>query len=590
MSPPGRASSTGWPTTPSATRRPTPPPSSATSSSRASTGCPPARPIRSSASRPAAMALRGACRHPSRHLVGDTRYMVDMTRFQVAEPPKLPTFVTLRQQDGLEDQIDLVDGRWPAPVVPAADADPADPPVIEVALSDASAASIGVGVGDTLAANVDGTRPAAAEHLSQARGADPDRDRRDVLGPRPRRARLVRRHEPGRGDDGRDRRAPDRLRDRRVRARGLCRPAPPRAAEPLPLDDVRRRRRSSTPAAIDALVQDLRRLGSTFATTGSVRPGTPLLRTGLLGIVERYLDQRATTEAALSVAALGPLAVAIAAVGLIGVLVVRRRRPALALARGRGASGGQLLTAQLLGGPAGHGPGGTRRAPRGARGRDRPVQRRSRRSGSSSSRLIATALLVAGDLAHRPARASRPRARRPARLPDLAAPARVRDARDRPLDRRRLAPPRARPDQRDRRPGRPGASIRSWPRRPVLIGLAVGLITIRLYPIPVRALGWWSARRRDLVPVLGLRALGRYPTAGYLPLLILMLTMAIGTLLVRHPGERGRQPGRRLVAGGRGGLPDRVGVGRPARPGPSTPGRWPGSRRWPRASPSTTRR
>ena len=39
-----------------------------------------------------------------------------------------------------------------------------------------------------------------------------------------------------------------------------------------------------------------------------------------------------------------------------------------------------------------------------------------------------------------------------------------------------------------------------------------------------------SARRRDLVPVLGLRSLGRHPSAGYLPLLILTLTMAIGTL------------------------------------------------------------
>jgi hypothetical protein len=62
-----------------------------------------------------------------------------------------------------------------------------------------------------------------------------------------------------------------------------------------------------------------------------------------------------------------------------------------------------------------------------------------------------------------------------------------------------------------------------------LIGLAVGLLTIRLYPLPVRALGWVLARRRDLVPVLGLRNLGRQPTSGYLPLLILMLTVAIGT-------------------------------------------------------------
>ncbi len=64
---------------------------------------------------------------------------------------------------------------------------------------------------------------------------------------------------------------------------------------------------------------------------------------------------------------------------------------------------------------------------------------------------------------------------------------------------------------------------------PVLVGLSVGLLTLRLYPAPVRALGWLSARRRNLVPALGLRTLGRRPTTGYLPVLILMLTVAIGT-------------------------------------------------------------
>ena len=141
--------------------------------------------------------------------------------------------------------------------------------------------------------------------------------------------------------------------------------------------------------------------------------------------------------------------VAIAAVGLIGVLVVRRRRPALALARGRGASGGQLLAAQLW-------EGLLVTVPAALVGLLAALAVVTARASDLSSigvllvAAIATALLVAGDLAHRPARASRPRARRPARLPDLAAPARLRDARDRPLDRRRLAPPRARPDQRDR--------------------------------------------------------------------------------------------------------------------------------------------
>ena len=64
------------------------------------------------------------------------------------------------------------------------------------------------------------------------------------------------------------------------------------------------------PGHSTSLLPDLRRLETTFVTTGSVRPGRTLVRSGLLGLVERYLDQRATTEAALSVAALGPLAVA----------------------------------------------------------------------------------------------------------------------------------------------------------------------------------------------------------------------------------------------------------------------------------------
>ena len=77
---------------------------------------------------------------------------------------------------------------------------------------------------------------------------------------------------------------------------------------------------------------------------------------------------------------------------------------------------------------------------------------------------------------------------------------------------------------------------------PVLVGVAVALITIRLYPYPVRAIGWLAARRRDLVAVLGLRTIGRDPAAAYLPLLVLMLTVAIGsfTSVVRVTVDRGQ--------------------------------------------------
>src|SRR5690242_10229591 len=105
------------------------------------------------------------------------------------------------------------------------------------------------------------------------------------------------------------------------------------------------------PARLDAanlgpLVTDLRRLEASYATTGAARPGTTLLRTGLLPLIDHYRTKRATTEAAVTLAAIGPLAVAAGAVALLGILVVRRRRSALRLARGRGASGGQLLLAQ----------------------------------------------------------------------------------------------------------------------------------------------------------------------------------------------------------------------------------------------------
>ena len=59
----------------------------------------------------------GACPDSVEGLIADTRYVVNSTRFRLADPPKFTTFVTLRQADALEDQLDLVAGRWPARAV-----------------------------------------------------------------------------------------------------------------------------------------------------------------------------------------------------------------------------------------------------------------------------------------------------------------------------------------------------------------------------------------------------------------------------------------------------------------------------------------
>jgi len=61
------------------------------------------------------------------------------------------------------------------------------------------------------------------------------------------------------------------------------------------------------------------------------------------------------------------------------------------------------------------------------------------------------------------------------------------------------------------------------------VGLAVGIVTVRLYPYPVRAAGWAAASGRGLVPSLGLRRAERQTGTGQLPLVVLLLTVAIGT-------------------------------------------------------------
>ena len=166
---------------------------------------------------------------------------------------------------------------------------------------------------------------------------------------------------------------------------GVCRRLRARPADRLSLAVLRRRGRQLDAGQLDALVPDLRRLKTEFEAAG----WRPRRRSRTCGpgcaVVDRYLSERATAEAVLAVAALGPMAVAAGALGLIAILVIRRRRAAIVLARGRGASGGQLLWRTARRGPPRHDPGragrpGPRVGPRpGARERAR------HRSGPSSS-------------------------------------------------------------------------------------------------------------------------------------------------------------------------------------------------------------
>ena len=62
---------------------------------------------------------------------------------------------------------------------------------------------------------------------------------------------------------------------------------------------------------------------------------------------------------------------------------------------------------------------------------------------------------------------------------------------------------------------------------PLLLGLAAGIVAVRLYPLPVRFLAAVAARRRDLVPALALRRVARQPGVTAAPLLVLLLGVSV---------------------------------------------------------------
>ena len=62
---------------------------------------------------------------------------------------------------------------------------------------------------------------------------------------------------------------------------------------------------------------------------------------------------------------------------------------------------------------------------------------------------------------------------------------------------------------------------------PLLLGLAAGIVAVRLYPLPVRFLAAAAARRRDLVPALALRRVARQPGVTAAPLLVLLLGVSV---------------------------------------------------------------
>jgi FtsX-like permease family len=63
---------------------------------------------------------------------------------------------------------------------------------------------------------------------------------------------------------------------------------------------------------------------------------------------------------------------------------------------------------------------------------------------------------------------------------------------------------------------------------PILVSLAVGLLAVRLYPLPLRALATALAPRPDLVPAFGVRRLARQPSLAAAPFVVVLLAASSG--------------------------------------------------------------
>jgi len=288
--------------------------------------------------------------------IGDRVASADTTRWSVVSGQPLPPVLTIRWEPREFEHIRFVEGSaptgvGPSVVVPATPTDPEGPsPVYEIAMARPSADKIGAHVGDTIYLRADRTDPDAARVRVRAAVrlvgiydvANPDDpfwygepalihptvraisgeiQYPDVFALAAAPAYPAYLAATSRADAGRNGALPLRYRWR------------------LFVDPAR-----LSAAATGQMLVDLRRLESLFPA-GSAARDSPVVSSSLLDILTLQDAQWRSALAVLTVMAIGPASVAIAAVGLVALLTAQRRRATVALWRARGASIGQVGTA-----------------------------------------------------------------------------------------------------------------------------------------------------------------------------------------------------------------------------------------------------
>ncbi len=451
-------------------------------------------------------------------VIGHTDFLVDSARYQVYDPNAsangIYRFITLRYQNKIDEHITLVQGRMPAHTsetftAPASNNNPAvQMPVIEVVLTQKTADALDIKLGQTIRMAPDNDD----RLISPTNGGSPNAIAYRLVG-------IITLKNPDEDywysvptfdppsvyDDGNSTRvfgtalfAPDAYMDL--------------YADTAPAYINYSYRYFVNPDAFDAgkfneLAADVRRLTAKYGSAFASPPNVTSISTQLPDLLNQFALQQNLTVSILSLGVIGLLAVALATIGLVAAFVAEQRRDAIRLLRGRGASPGQIISAQLVEGLALGIPAalvGFLLA---------TVIVHSRPSinsvyAAAGIVIMTTLLLVVAIL---------PLARR-----SLGALERN-DVPERKSSVRRLALDifvvilavlgvyllRRRGLAGDSAAAEIGGFDPYLAAVPVLLGLATGLVVMRLYRLPMRILAWNASFRDDLVPFLGVRRVSR---------------------------------------------------------------------------------
>jgi putative ABC transport system permease protein len=275
----------------------------------------------------------------------------------------------------------------------------------------------------------------------------------------------------------------------------------------------------------NALAADMRRLDAQYGSLFSGPPTATSVSSQLSKILNQFALQRRLTISILSLGVIGLLAIAMATIGLVAAFIAEQRRDSIRLLRGRGASAWQIIGTQAVEGLFLAVPAaiiGLALATLFVKSRTSVLS-----LYAAAGIVVMTVVLLVVALW--------PLARR-----NLGALERT-DVPIRKVSARRVAfeifviVVAALGIYLLRRRGLAGDSASAelggfdpyLAAVPVLLGLATGLVVLRLYALPIRLLAWNASYRTDLVPFLGFRRVARQSAAATVPLLIILLSIAI---------------------------------------------------------------